>query len=59
MAAVNYAYHPPGGAAYQPADADPSLEQQPPNMGSETHDVVSDPSRLGGAKALGLKERGT
>lgn len=54
-----YAYRAPGGAAYQPPDADPTTEREPSNMDVGTHDVVRDQSRLGGARALpNLKERG-
>ena len=40
-------------------DEDPELEKQPPNMDAETHDVVSNPSRLFGARgAAYIKSRG-
>jgi hypothetical protein len=41
-------------------DEDPDLEKKPENMDAETHDVVSDRSRLMGAKGLTyLKSRST
>lgn len=53
-----FAYHPPSQPfAYAPRGDE--MERQPDNMDAETHDVVSDQSRLGGARALpNLKERG-
>lgn len=33
-------------------DADPDLEKKPPNEDVETHDVISDQSRLLGVKGL-------
>lgn len=44
------------GSTYQ---TDPDMTSRPPNMDAETHDVVSDQSRLGGARALNLTDRGT
>ena len=41
-------------------DEDPELEKQPPNMDAETHDVVSNPNRLLGARgAAYIKSRKT
>ena len=55
---ADFAYHPPGDTAYD-VTIDPTMESKPPAMDAETHDVISDQRRLGGARALpGLKERG-
>lgn len=40
-------------------DEDPELEKTPPNMDAQTHDVVSNQSRLLGARgAAWIKSRG-
>lgn len=61
---ADYAYQPPGGAAYSTpnwsGDYDKSAEREPPNMDVGTRDVIFDQRRLSGARGLpNLKERGT
>lgn len=55
-----FAFIPPGSpTAYRVPDTDTSMEAVPPNMDAYTRDVVSDQSRLSGARGLrNLKERG-
>jgi len=61
----DYAYRPPGGNAYGPSvdpanNSDVGMEQKPPNLDAETHDVVNSANRLKGARGVpGLTERGT
>lgn len=55
---ADFAYHPPGGAAYD-TNIDPTMTRPPPNANAETHDELRDQSRLSGARGLpNLKERG-
>jgi hypothetical protein len=56
----SFAYHAPSQpTAYQPPDADPTMERKPDNMDAETHDVVRDYGKLGGLRGPGgPKEQG-
>jgi len=58
----SFAYHAPDDDAAHPwnTGTDAAIERQPDNMDAQTTDVISNASRLQGARGLpNLKERGT
>ena len=56
---ADFAYHPPGGAAYDTA-IDAGMTKQPPNQDADTHDELRDQGHLSGLRGPGgPKEQGT